>query len=61
MALKTSPDRLLTPDEVRERLSCSKSKFYTELIGGLPHVKIGRLIRIPERAFEKWLDSKRVV
>ncbi len=61
MAVKAQREIWLTPDEVRARLKLSKSKFYLELtVGGLPHAKLGRMIRIPESALEIWLESKRV-
>jgi excisionase family DNA binding protein len=52
-------ERWLTPDQVREKLQISKSKFYVEILGGLPHIRIGKTIRVPESKLETWLQSKR--
>ena len=55
------PEVWLTPEEVRIRLKISRSKFYVELaVGNLPHVKMGRMVRISERELDQWLQSKRV-
>ena len=59
---QVSPHEIwLTPEEVRDRLKISRSKFYVELaVGGLPHVKMGRMVRVSERELDKWLQAKRV-
>ena len=55
-----APEVWLTPEEVRHRLKISRSKFYVELaVGQLPHVRMGRMVRISERQLDEWLQSKR--
>ncbi len=47
-------------NEMRDRLSISKTKAYQiATSGSLDKVKIGRSIRISEESFERWLESLR--
>lgn len=60
---KTMPDNaLLTVDEVAERLRLSRNKVY-DLIHAheIPHIRLGRKFRIPNLAFEKWIESASVI
>ena len=57
-----SDNVLLTVDEVAERLRLSRNKVY-ELIHAhqIPHIRLGRKFRIPNLAFEKWIESASVI
>ncbi len=58
-AKRPEGETLLTPEEVRSRLKVSRSKMYLELtLGGLPHRRFGRTIRISPTELEEWLASK---
>ncbi|MEX2244417.1 MAG: helix-turn-helix domain-containing protein [Fimbriimonadaceae bacterium] len=47
--MKTHPEPLMTPSEVMSYLRISRTKFYDMVRQGLiPHVRIGRLIRIKQ-------------
>ena len=60
MTAKTyMPKIWLTPVQVRDKLQISRSKFYLEILAGMPHVRIGRSIRISEAKLDAWLSSKR--
>ena len=52
----------LTPHQVREKLQISRSKFYLEIqLNGMPHVRLGRTIRVSEARLDEWLlRGKRV-
>ncbi len=53
-------DRLLyRVEEVAEMLAIGRSKTY-ELIasGGLPVVHLGRCVRVPADALQRWLDGQ---
>ncbi|WP_196595140.1 helix-turn-helix domain-containing protein [Pectinatus frisingensis] len=47
----------LTVPEMAERLSIGKNKAY-ELVRRVPHVKIGKQIRIPVVQFNEWLINE---
>lgn len=51
--------QLLTIDEAREILRVGRNVMY-ELIrsGGVPHIKIGKQIRIPLRELEEWVKNQ---
>ena len=62
VALESAPgaDRLLTPLEVGDRLSVSRSMVYKLLrIGELAAVYIGRLPRIAERDLDAYIEHRR--
>lgn len=47
-----------TVDEVARLLGVGRAAAYTAVrLGQLPAVRVGRLVRIPRRAFERWLDK----
>ena len=50
--------RLLTVDEVAERLGVSKDWVWAQARAGrIPHVQLGRYRRFREEALESWLDE----
>ncbi|WP_438447107.1 helix-turn-helix domain-containing protein [Gorillibacterium sp. sgz5001074] len=51
--------QLLTIDEAREILRVGRNVMY-ELIrtGGVPHIKIGKQIRIPLQELEDWVKRQ---
>lgn len=51
--------QLLTIDEAREILRVGRNVMY-ELIrsGGVPHIKIGKQIRVPLRELEEWVKNQ---
>jgi len=47
------------PDEVAERLRLSRSKTYAAIQSGeIPSVRIGRSVRVPRAALERWVESR---
>lgn len=54
-------DQIMTIPEVAEYLKLSKSKVYLLVQTGIiPHIKIGRNVRIREKDLYKWLEQNRV-
>jgi excisionase family DNA binding protein len=50
--------RLLTVEEVAERLGVTKDWVWAQARAGrIPHVQLGRYRRFREEALEKWLDQ----
>ncbi len=50
----------LTPAEVRDQLKISTTKIYLEIkLGRMPHIRLGKTIRIPESKLATWLQSKK--
>ena len=48
---------LLRPLELQESMSLSRGRIYQLLASGqLPSVRIGRSIRVPARALERWIE-----
>lgn len=47
----------LKPRDIKEILNISPGKTY-DLINSLPHIRVGKSIRIPRLAFEKWLRDQ---
>jgi excisionase family DNA binding protein len=56
----TSASRLLlTAEEVAHRLSVGRATAYELMATGvLPVVRIGRSVRVPARALEKWIEAQ---
>ena len=53
--------RLLTVDEVAERLGVTKDWVWAQARAGrIPHVPLGRYRRFREEALENWLDQLEV-
>ena len=51
--------RLLDPDEAADRLAMKRSRVMDLARGnGLPHVRVGRLIRFPEAALDAWIAER---
>ncbi len=51
-------EEILTIPEVARYLKLSKSKvYYLVQIGEIPHLKIGRNVRVRETDLKKWLDE----
>ena len=49
--------RLLKLEEVARRLGLARSRVYMMArLGDLPVVRIGRSIRVPEEALDKWIE-----
>jgi excisionase family DNA binding protein len=54
-------DRILTVPEVATYLQMSKSKvYYLIQRKEMPHIKIGRNVRIRQSDLEKWLTTKSI-
>jgi len=52
-------NRLLTPDEIAEKLGVQKSTIYQWTHQGfIPHVKLGRFVRFREVEVQRWLDKR---
>lgn len=57
-----SDNALLTVDEVAKRLRLSRNKVYGLIHAHqIPHIRLGRKFRIPNLAFEKWIESASVI
>ena len=55
-------DRLLKVPEAAERLALGRTHTYDLITRGLlPHIRIGRAVRIPEAALNEFLKSRTVV
>lgn len=48
---------LLTIDEAREILRVGRNVMYGLIKKGVPHIRIGKQIRIPKEEFYQWLKS----
>ena len=48
----------LTPKDIQERLKVGKTKA-TDYAKEMEHYRIGRLIRVPEESYEKWLEVRK--
>jgi excisionase family DNA binding protein len=53
--------RLLTPEQVAERLQISRSKVYLLLQNDLPSLQIGRSRRVDADRLREWLRAKELV
>lgn len=52
-------DNILTPAEVAEKLKMSKAKIYLLIQRKeLPHIRIGKNVRVWESDLKKWLDKQ---
>ena len=50
---------VLTPNEVRKLLKCSRGTIYEEIRKGtIPSIRLGRKILIPRHALMKWLEQE---
>ena len=61
LMMQPKPLRLaasLTTEETRAWLGISKSNLYRLLaVGGIPHIRVGRLYRIPENQLRAWVEA----
>ena len=55
MSSSETPALTLTVDEAARLIGCSDDAVYRSLTLGLPHVKVGRYIRIHRAGLETWL------
>lgn len=53
--------KLFTIDEARNILRVGRNVMYQLIKEGLPHIKVGKQIRIPREALYKWIESKMLV
>jgi excisionase family DNA binding protein len=52
------PPLLLRVEDAARMLSVSKSHLWGLIWGGqIPHVKLGRAVRVPQRALEEWISD----
>ncbi|MFB9274186.1 helix-turn-helix domain-containing protein [Cohnella cellulosilytica] len=49
---------LLTVDEARSILRVGRNVMYDLTKNGLPHIKVGKQIRIPREALYNWIKSQ---
>jgi excisionase family DNA binding protein len=50
---------LLTPGEAAQLISVGRSKMYALLAAGvLPPVRVGKSLRVPVKALEKWVEAQ---
>lgn len=58
--MATTTDRLLlTVEEAAQRLGIGRSLAWRMVRSGeLPSVRLGRLVRVPERKLQAWLDRR---
>ena len=60
MEQQTSPRAVFTVEEVAEYLGIGRSKAY-ELVShrpGFPAVRLGKSIRVPRHALDRWLEEQ---
>jgi excisionase family DNA binding protein len=59
-ALRTNDVKeILDSNDIAERLDLTVGRVYQLLAAGvIPHIRIGRAIKIPRRAFEQWLEEQ---
>lgn len=54
-------DRIMTIPQVAEYLQISKSKLYWLVqTRRIPHLKIGRNVRVRESDLQKWLEAQKL-
>jgi excisionase family DNA binding protein len=60
--LSMNEERLLTPDQLAEKLHVRKSWVYSRSReidpNAIPRVKVGKYLRFPERQVMKWLQRQ---
>jgi excisionase family DNA binding protein len=50
-------NRLLRPREVQDVVGMSRSAVYAAIASGLlPSVRVGKSVRVPQAALERWID-----
>jgi putative molybdopterin biosynthesis protein len=52
-------DELLRPEDVQRILRIGRSKVYEMIARGeLPVIRIGRVVRVPRRELEHWIEDR---
>ncbi|EFU43405.1 hypothetical protein PVOR_03580 [Paenibacillus vortex V453] len=51
---------LLTIDEAREILRIGRNAMYNLIKEGIPHIKIGKQIRIPRESLYTWIKEQTI-
>lgn len=52
-------DEVLRPGDVQRILRIGRSKVYEMIARGeLPVIRIGRVVRVPRRELERWIEDK---
>ena len=52
-------DEVLRPEDVQRILRIGRSKVYQMIARGeLPVIRIGRVVRVPRRELERWIEDK---
>lgn len=52
-------DEVLRPEDVQRILRIGRSKVYEMIARGeLPVIRIGRVVRVPRRELERWIEDK---
>ena len=58
MSKETEAPLLLKVEQAADILNCSRSLAWRLIWSGkLPHVKLGRVVRVPRKALEAWIDQ----
>lgn len=57
----SNQNELLTIDEARKILRVGRNVMYDLIRKGFPHIKIGKQIRIPSRALDRWMEEQIVL
>ncbi|WP_081389661.1 helix-turn-helix domain-containing protein [Paenibacillus odorifer] len=52
---------LLTIDEARTILRVGRNVMYDLTKNGLPHIKVGKQIRIPREALYSWIKNQTLI
>ncbi|MGG0938707.1 helix-turn-helix domain-containing protein [Brevibacillus centrosporus] len=51
---------LLTVDEARSILRVGRNVMYDLIKQGVPHIKVGKQIRIPQEEFTAWMKQQTI-
>jgi len=58
VAINCNEPLVLTPNEARKLIRCSRGKIYSLIKEErIPHIHLGRKIIIPRESFLRWVDS----
>ena len=61
MSKETESPLLLKVEQAAEILNCSRSLAWRLIWSGkLPHIKLGRVVRVPRKALEVFIDQNQV-
>ncbi|OMF25635.1 hypothetical protein BK133_21325 [Paenibacillus sp. FSL H8-0548] len=53
-------NNLLTIDEARSILRVGRNVMYDLVKSGMPHIKVGKQIRIPQEALTAWIKNQTI-